>query len=483
MATRSAERERELFETMHLPRAIATLAVPTVISQMVTVVYNLADTWFVGLAADPGQVAALTLVFPVMLAFSAFGNLFGIGGGSLVSRQLGRRENEAAGRTFTFTVYAAASCSIALALAVLALTPTLLASMGATPETYGYAYDYALWAVVVAGLPSILNATLCNLVRSQGNPNQASFGIVIGCVLNVALDPVFIVGFGMGVVGAAVATCLSQYLGLAYLLFHVVRTRKESLAPVSLRFRLIPRASVADIAKIGTPATLQVLLASVSNGVMLSLVAGYATAAVAGLGIMQRIEMVPFALAMGISSGVLPLIAYNYAAKNHARMKGAIRISLLLALGLAVAAFGLLELFAAQSVRFFLDDAESVAFGATFVQIRIVALPFITIEFLLMSVFQAVGAARQAFVLSVFRKGTVDLPFMLLMNAVWPLYGLMVVQPVMEICGMAIALALYRSMAKELPNAEPAETRPDREEVGEAARPALREGRASAQRA
>lgn len=453
MAPRSAEKERELFETMQLTQAIATLAIPTVISQMVSVVYNLADTWFVGLAADPNQVAALTLVFPIMLALSAFGNLFGVGGSSLVSRQLGRQENAEAGRTFTFVVYAAALCSVALSLAVLVLMPSLLQVMGATPATYGYAFDYALWAVVIAGLPSILNMTLCNLVRSQGNPNQASFGIIIGCVLNVALDPVFILGFGMGVVGAAIATCLSQYLGLVYLLFHVVRTRKVSLAPVSLRFRMIPRSSIAEIAKIGTPATLQVLLSSVSNGVMLSLVAGYATTAVAGLGIMQRIEMIPFALAMGISAGVLPLIAYNYAAQNFDRMKGAIRVSLGLALALAVAAFVLLEFFASQSVQFFLNDPESVAYGAAFVQIRVVALPFITVEFLLISVFQAIGAARQAFVLSIFRKGTIDLPLMALMNAVWPLYGLMVVQPFMEICGMCIALAMYWWTVRKAVNA------------------------------
>lgn len=438
---------------MSLPRAIALLTIPTIISQMVAVLYNLADTWFIGLSADPNQVAALTLVFPIMLAFSSFGNLFAIGGSSLVSRQLGSKENAEAGRTYTWTVYVAAVVSLVLSFVVWIASPTLLNLLGATPATYEYAFQYTMWAVVAAELPSVLNTTLCNLVRSQGNPNQASFGIILGCVLNVGLDPLFILGLNMGVVGAAIATCISQYLGLAYLLWHVIRTRKTSLAPVPLRFAPIPRSSIFEILKIGTPAMLQVLLSSVSNAVILSLVAGYdPSAAVAGLGIAQRIEMIPFALAMGISSGVLPLIGFNYAAKNFTRMKNAIRISLLIGLALALIAFVLLEAYAPQSVQFFLNDEQSIGYGAAFVRLRIIALPFITMEFMLMAVFQAIGSARQAFVLSIFRKGTVDIPFMFAMNIVWPLYGLMIVQPTMEFLGCMIALVMYWHMTRKLRN-------------------------------
>jgi multidrug efflux pump len=451
MPPRTAERQQRLFESVSLPRAIAILAIPTIISQMVAVLYNLADTWFIGLSSDPDQVAALTLVFPIMLAFSSFGNLFAVGGSSLVSRQLGSRENAEAGRTYTWTVYVAAAVSLVLSLVVWLTSPTLLRLLGATPATYGYAFQYTMWVVVAAELPSVLNTTLCNLVRSQGNPNQASFGIILGCVLNVGLDPLFILGLDMGVVGAAISTCISQYLGLAYLLWHVVRTRKTSLAPVPLRFSPIPRSSISEILKIGTPAMLQVLLSSVSNAVILSLVAGYdPSAAVAGLGIAQRIEMIPFALAMGISSGVLPLIGFNYAAENFARMRNAIRISLMTGLVLALIAFALLEAFAAQSVQFFLNDAQSIAYGSAFVRLRIIALPFITVEFMLMAVFQAIGSARQAFVLSIFRKGTVDIPFMFAMNVIWPLYGLMIVQPTMEFLGCTIALVMYRRMARRL---------------------------------
>lgn len=450
MAKRTADEERALFESTPLLRAIATLAIPTVISQMITVVYNMADTWFIGLANDAAQVAALTLALPVMLAFSAFGNFFGIGGASLMSRQLGSRQNQEAGRTFTFVVYAAAACSVLLALVLYAAAPALLNALGATPETFGYAYDYVLFAVIVAGLPSILNATLCNLMRSQGNPNQASFGIVLGCVLNVALDPVFILGFGMGVAGAAVATCLSQYAGLVYLLFHVVRKRKVSLAPVSLVPRMVPRATVVEIGKIGTPATLQVFLSAISNAVLLTFVAGYSTEAVAGLGIMQRIEMVPFAVAMGVSAGVMPLIAYNFASGNHQRMNGAIRATAGIVLGLSVVMLILLGVFATQVVQFFLDDAASVGYGARFLRMRLVATPFIAIYFMLLSVFQALGAARPALVLSLLRKGTVDIPLMFAANVVWPLYGVMMVGPVMELICCAVAAVLYVRLAKRV---------------------------------
>ena len=450
MAKRTAEEERRLFESVGLGRAIATLAVPTIISQMVTVVYNMADTWFIGLANDASQVAALTSAFPIMLAFGAFGNLFGVGGSSLMSRQLGRHENAEAGRTFTFVTYAAAACSVILAVILFALVPGLLDMLGTTSDTYGYAYSYVLFAVILAGLPSILNATLCSLVRSQGNPNQASFGIIIGCILNIALDPVFIVGFGMGVTGAAIATCLSQYIGLTYLLFHVVRKRKVSLAPVSLMPHMIPRTSIAEVAKIGAPATLQVFLSAVSNAVLLALVAGYSMEAVAGLGIMQRLEMLPFAMAMGVSGGVLPLIAYNYASKNHARMRDAIRTSMGAVLALSLTMLALLGIFSTQCVQFFLDDAAAVAYGTDFLRMRLIAVPFIAVDFLLLSVFQALGSARPALVLSVLRKGTVDIPLMFAANALWPLYGVLMVGPVMEVACCAVAVLLYVRLVKRI---------------------------------
>ena len=198
-----------------------------------------------------------------------------------------------------------------------------------------------------------------------------------------------------------------------------------------------------DILLIGTPAALQILLASVSNSVMLKLIGAYETGAVSGLGVAQKIEIIPFQVVQGISSGVLPLIAYNYAAGNRERMNAAVRFSLALGLLFSAAFFALIELSAPLLVRFFIADAATVRYGAAFTRLRCLALPFINIEFMLIAVFQGIGAAKEALVLSFYRKGLLDLPLMVAANWIWPLYGLMLVQPFMECTGSLISLFFY----------------------------------------
>ena len=176
---------------------------------------------------------------------------------------------------------------------------------------------------------------------------------------------------------------------------------------------------------------------------------GYSVAAISGMGVMQKVDSIPFQAIMGISNGILPLVAYNYAANNRERMRQAVRFALTRGLACAGMFLVLCEIFAPAIVRFFINDAASVAYGASFVRLRILALPFITTEFMLIAVFQGIGGAKQAFFLSLFRKGILDLPLMVLADAILPMYGLMLVQPFMEFCGCGIALVLYSRIHKQ----------------------------------
>ena len=194
----------------------------------------------------------------------------------------------------------------------------------------------------------------------------------------------------------------------------------------------------------GAPAALQIVLASVSNSVMIRLMSSYVESAISGLGIAQKIEMIPFQIVQGLSSGVLPLIAYNYASGNRKRMDSAVRFSLAAGAAISVVLFVMVELSAPWLVRFFIGDAATVEYSAVFTRLRCISLPFINIEFMLISVFQGIGGAKQAFVLSFFRKGIFDLPLMMLANMLWPMYGLMLVEPVMEFLGGSLAVFLYR---------------------------------------
>ena len=441
-------KEKRIFEQVPVPKAVFTLAVPTVISQLIILIYNLADTWFIGQTGDTLQVAAVTVSYPIFMLLSAFANLFGIGGGSLISRLLGSgRENEA-GKVGTFALWGSGTIILFYSLVVQLFGGDMLRILGSGGQTLAFARQYLFWTVVVGGLPTVLNLVLANIVRAQGKAKIASIGMSVGGILNIIMDPIFIFALHMDVAGAALATCLSNTISLLYLLQHVVRNRQNAAVRLTILPRRVSQSSIRDILLIGTPAALQILLAAVSNSVMLRLMSGYADSAASGLGIAQKIEIIPFQVVQGISSGVLPLIAYNYASGNRKRMNDTVSFSIRLGLILSAAFFILIELGAPLIVRFFIADPETITYGAAFTRLRCIALPFINIEFMLIAVFQGIGSAKQALVLSFFRKGILDLPLMILANLLWPIYGLMLVQPFMEFTGSMIALDMYRKQQR-----------------------------------
>ena len=423
-----------------------TLVIPTVISQLVMLVYNMADTWYIGQTGDPYQVAAVTVTYPIFMMMNALANLFGIGGSSLISRMLGAGEQHKTGGIAAFSLWMAGGVTLGYSIICLLFYRQFLTLLGTDVGTLPYAQDYLFWTVVVGGLPTVLNMVLANIVRAQGDARISSIGMSLGGVLNMVMDPVFIFLMGMGVAGAALSTCLSNSVSLIFLLLHVIRSRESSLVKIPLLPQHTERSRRMEIYSIGTPAALQILLAAVSNAVLLRFMSAYPVTAISGMGVMQKVESIPFQAIMGISDGVLPLVAYNFASGNRERMNQAVRFALTRGIACALACFLLYEAAAPWIVRFFINDAQSIAYGAAFVRLRVLALPFITVEFMLIAVFQGIGGAKQAFFLSLFRKGILDLPLMALFNLLLPMYGLMLVQPIMECCGAIIAAVLYKKL-------------------------------------
>ena len=450
----SAQRETEIFEQMPVRRAVLTLAVPTVISQLIVMIYNLADTWFIGQTGDPYQVAAVTVAYPLFMLLSAFANLFGIGGSSLISRLLGRQDSESAGCVGSFSLWAAGAVSLLYALLVGLFGRPMLRLLGSSGPTLEFAVQYLRWTVVIGALPTVLNMVLANIIRAHGQAKTASIGMSLGGVLNIVLDPIFIFILHMNVAGAALATALSNTASLIYLICHVARSRQGSSVRLSVLPGRVTGEQFREILSIGTPAALQILLASLSNSVMIRLLNGYEATAVSGLGVEHKVEIIPFQIVQGISSGILPLVAYNHAAGNRERRDSVIRFALKLGLLISTVLFVLIEIFAPQIVHFFIADADTIRYGAAFTRLRCLALPFINIEFMLIAVFQGIGGAKEALLLSFYRKGILDLPLMILSNYLWPLYGLMLVQPFMECTGSIIALLLYRKERKKVKESE-----------------------------
>lgn len=445
---RTAEEKIELFEKVPVPRAVATLAVPMVVSQLVVLAYNMVDTWYVGQTGDPAQVAALAATYPVFMLLNAVSNFFGVGGGSLVSRCLGEHDLDRAGRVATASLWMAGVLSLLMGAALVVASEPLMGLLGVDAAVAPHAHAYLLFACAIGALPTIGNLVLAAIVRAEGDARVASVGMCLGVAINVCLDPVLIFACGMGVAGAALSTAVSDAASLVFLLAHVVRNRGRSLVRMSLRPQRIAASDLRSIAVVGLPAALVIVLASVSNAFMVGQLSAAPVAATSGMGVMQKLETLPFQLIMGISDGVIPLVAYNYASGNRERMHRAIRVALGAGVAAALVFLALYELAAEALVGLFVADAGSVSYGAAFLRLRVLALPPIIAEFMLIAVFQATGQGRSAMVLSFLRKGTVDLPLMVAANAVWPLYGLMLVQPFMECVGAAVATALWHRQAR-----------------------------------
>lgn len=453
------DNNRELFETMPVSRALAKLAIPTIISQLITMIYNLADTFFIGSTEDPYKVAAATLAYTLFFILNALSNLFGIGGGTLISRMLGNGKPEEAKKVCAFSFYGSILVAFLYALICLIFMDTLLNLLGASAYTMGYASSYTFWVVVIGGIPAMLSLTMSHLLRSVGYASQASFGLGMGGVLNIALDPLFmfvILPEGQEVTGAAIATMLSNVAALCYFAIIFAKLRKSTVLSVSPR-RMMPGAHYAGtIFAVGFPSAIGNLLSCVSNMVINKLASGYGDIPVAALGIVKKIEMLPMNVGMGLCQGMLPLVAYNYASKNFARMKETVRKASVSGMGFAILCVIVFEIFAQTSIRIFIDDADTVAMGAVFLRINCLATPLMICNFHISFMFQAVGKGPQSLVLSSCRTGLVQIPMLFVMNAVVGLYGLAWTQLISDGVTLVIAMLLYRKFIRQVQPAQQA---------------------------
>lgn len=449
MQTQTKEKT-ELFETMPIKQAARKLVIPTVLSQIVMLIYNMADTWYIGQTGDAYQVAAVTVTYPIFMLINAVANIFGIGGGSLISRMLGSGERDQTGAVASFSLWAAGGIMLLYSMVCEVFDGQMLTILGTDAGSMSYAKDYLFWTVVIGGIPTAINLVLAGIIRAEGEARISSIGMSLGGILNVILDPIFIFVMKMGVAGAALSTCLSNTISLIFLITHVVRSRKTRLVKIPLFLQHTEKEKRKEVYSIGTPAALQIILAAVSNAILIRIMSSYAVPAISGMGVMQKVESIPFQAIMGISEGVLPLVAYNYASKNRERMDQTVKYALSRGFICACICFILCEIFAPEIVGFFINEPQSIVYGAAFVRLRVLALPFIIVEFMLIAVFQGTGRAQEAFFLSVFRKGILDLPLMVIANFILPMYGLMLVQPLMELCGCVIALFMYRSFHRNM---------------------------------
>ena len=440
-----------LFEQMPIPRAVAKLAVPTILSSLVTVLYNLADTYFVGMLNNSVQNAAVTLAAPLILAFNAVNNLFGVGSSSMMSRALGSRDYETVHRSSAFGFYCSIFCGLLFSLLYVIFQPFVLTILGADATTAEATAGYLRWTVACGAAPTILNVVMAYLVRAEGAALHASIGTMSGCILNIILDPVFILpwGLNMGAEGAGLATFLSNCVACGYFFVLLYVKRKNTHVCIKPSMFCLKRKIVLGVCGVGIPASIQNLLNVTGMTVLNNFTSSYGSDAVAAMGITQKINMVPMQIAMGLSQGIMPLISYNYASGNTPRMKKTLTFATKIAISSLVAVAAGYFVGAGFLVRLFMQNPEIVAYGTRFLRGFCLGLPFLCMDFLAVGVFQAVGLGKNAFVFAILRKVVLEIPALIILNALFPLYGLAYAQFAAEIILAAAAVVvLIRMFAK-----------------------------------
>ena len=441
-----------LFETAPIASAVTKLAVPTILSSLVMVLYNLADTYFVGMLNDAIQNSAVTLAAPVLLAFNAVNNLFGVGSSSLMSRSLGCEDYDMVSKSSAFGFYCALFSGVIFSIFCAALNGPLLNILGADETTRDATQAYMLWTVYFGAAPSILNVVLAYLVRAEGSALHASIGTMSGCALNIVLDPIFIMpwGLGMGAAGAGLATFISNCVACLYFFVLIFVKRGRTFVCIDIRQLSFNRKIVRAVCGVGVPAAIQNLLNVTGMTILNNFTSAYKADAIAAMGISQKINMLPMYVAMGLSQGVMPLISYNYSSGNSKRMKDAVRFSGVASVTLITAVAAAYFIAPGFFVGLFMDNEAIVDYGSHFLRCMSIAGPFMCIDFLAVGVFQAVGFGKNALVFAILRKIVLEIPALWLLNRLFPLYGLAYAQAVAEIVLAVVAVVVLVRLFRRL---------------------------------
>lgn len=451
----------EVFSSYKVPKAVATMAIPSMLGMLINIIYNLADTFFVGQTGDSNQVAAVSVSMPLFLIFMAIGNLFGVGGCAFVSRSLGEGRQDRVKKISSFSIYTAIAVGVAFgAVFMLARKPVLYLA-GASDNTIDYAIDYLKW--VILGSPFVVTGiTVGNLIRGEGAAKISMFGTVLGQIINIILDPIFILkkgdvlfnvitlpfGLNMGVAGAAIATVIGNICTVAFFLIYFLRG-KSILSITPARYT-VKEGIAKGVIGVGVPASLNNLIMSLSNIIVNTVLVTYGDNAVAAMGVAMKANMLVVMLQIGLGIGVQPLIGYCYGAKNYKRMKKVMLFSMgcNVILGTVMTAFYLV--FRHNVISMFIDNAEVVDLGVKMLTALMSPGPIIGIMFIFNFAFQGMGKGFQSLILSVGRQGLIYVPMLFILNKFAQLDGVIWAQAIADACCIVMATVMWLIVKKNI---------------------------------
>lgn len=446
------KKNNELFTTMPVGQAVAKLAIPTVVSQIIVILYSLADTFFIGQIGDPNQIAALSITFPIYTLLTAVANLFGIGANSVISRSMGQNDEKTAKKASSFSFWASIIVTLFLSICLAVFMKPILLFFGADEFTLSFTADYLFWVFVIGSIPTVGGLVLGHLVRSVGKTKEAGIGLTIGGVMNIILDPIFIFVFGMQVAGAAVATMLSNLISMIYFLFVLAKIRKYTIITLSPKhFSLEKRVSLGTLA-VGFPAAISVLLVSVSisllNGLLLNHESGNILSA--AYGVTSKCGTIALHISIGIAQGVMPLIGYSYGAKDHKRVHDVCRLSFIILFIFSIVFLFIVQLIPNVIVKLFIDHEQTIEVGSAFMRRWSWCVIGMSLFNMYNSIFQAVGKWKTSLLLAVLRLGVIFSILCIVLDKLFGVTGLMWVQAITDTVSCLIAMFLYSQFKKSI---------------------------------
>ncbi len=440
-------RNQKIFSEMPVKKAVFKMAVPSVVSSLVLVIYNMADTFFVGQTHNAFQVAAVSLTNPVFVMFMAFANLLGIGGSTAVSIFLGERKKIQAKRTASFCCYASIILGIVSGILIIIFMNPLLKVLGSSENTYQFSKDYLFY--IALGAPFIFFAnTFGHTVRGEGAASASMIGGMIGTVINIIFDPVFILIFNMGTAGAAIATVLGNIFGCVYYIYYF--KRKSHFLSINFKdFYFLGKAARKTFV-LGIPAGVNSALMSGSNIVLNNKLVSYGDAPVAAMGVAIKVYLLIVFIHMGIANGIQPLLGYCFGAKKKERFIKIFNFSGFLTILIGTVLTAVYIIFSSEIIEFFINDREVIEYGKKMLIATSVSGPILGILFLCINSMQAVERPFPATLVSICRQGFIFIPLLYVLDKIFGLNGINFTQAAADYISIILSMILLKLSLKNI---------------------------------
>lgn len=453
--SRINDSKKALFESERPAKALTIMALPTVASQMILLIYNIADTWFIGRTDNPAMIGASNLGLTVYLITASLANVFGVGGGSLMVRLIGEKKEDDARKVASYSVIASGIAAAAFSVLTLIFMTPLLTLLGADDATMVYSKQYLVTTVVLGSVPTILSMSMPQLLRNAGYSKEAGLGVGLGSLLNVGLDPLFmfvILPQGYEVLGAGIATMLSNVCSFIYFIVIFRKVRSVTVLKVSFKREKLERAHLKSLYMVGVPAAVSIFLFDLVTIVINRLVTGYGdhVAPLAAMGIVLKLERIPINVGLGVCLGMVPLIAYNFGAGNIKRMSRFSSLARWTIVAFSSLCTILFFVFARGLVSRFITDEETVRLGTMFLQARCFALPFMMVGYHVVNYMNAVNKGTVSFILAIVRHVILIIPAMLIMNYIWGIEGLIWSQAVADVINTIVSTLIFLRVRNSL---------------------------------